>query len=92
MLMYGRDGDRYVVVASKAGAVQHPLWYLNMRKQPEVHLQVGAEKFRARAHTATAEEKTRLWPLMTKLWPDLDVYQANTAREIPVVVLERTKA
>jgi deazaflavin-dependent oxidoreductase (nitroreductase family) len=46
-LIYGRDGDRYVVVASKGGAPEHPLWYLNLRAQPEVEVQVGAERFRA---------------------------------------------
>jgi deazaflavin-dependent oxidoreductase (nitroreductase family) len=89
MLIYGRDGDRYVVVASNGGAAQHPLWYGNLREHPEVQVQVGAERFRARARTATAEEKPRLWPLMTGIWPDYDVYQTKTAREIPVVVLER---
>jgi deazaflavin-dependent oxidoreductase (nitroreductase family) len=89
MLIYGRDGDRYVVVASNGGAAQHPLWYGNLREHPEVQLQVGAERFRARARTATAEEKPRLWKLMTGIWPDYDVYQTKTPREIPVVVLER---
>ena len=88
-LIYGQDGDRYLVVASKGGAEQHPLWYLNLREQPEVQLQVGAERFRARARTATAEEKPRLWPIMTRIWPDYDKYQAKTARDIPVVILER---
>jgi deazaflavin-dependent oxidoreductase (nitroreductase family) len=89
MLIYGRDGDRYVVVASNGGSVQHPLWYLNLREQPEVLLQVGPEQFPARARPATAEERPRLWPLMTAIWPDYDVYQTKTAREIPVVVLDR---
>ena len=88
-LIYGRDGDRYVVVASKGGAEQHPSWYLNLAANPEVEVQVGAEKFKARARTASAEEKPALWKLMTSVWPDYDSYQGKTERAIPVVVLER---
>jgi deazaflavin-dependent oxidoreductase (nitroreductase family) len=87
-LIYGRDGDRYVVVASKGGAKNHPEWYLNLAETPEVEVQVGAEKFKARAHTATPEEKPKLWKLMTSIWPDYDNYQKRTQREIPVVVIE----
>ena len=88
-LIYGRDGDRYVVVASKGGADKHPAWYLNLVEHPEVRVQVGADRFTARAHTAGAEEKARLWPLMTEMWPDYDKYERKTSRDIPVVVLER---
>lgn len=91
-LIYGQDGDRYIVVASKGGAQKHPAWYLNLAATPEVQLQVGAEKFTAHARTATAEEKPALWRLMTAVWPDYDSYQKKTKREIPVVVLERSTA
>jgi deazaflavin-dependent oxidoreductase (nitroreductase family) len=87
-LIYGRDGDRYVVVASKGGAQEHPEWYLNLAVTPEVQVQVGAEKFTARARTAAAVEKPALWRLMTSVWPDYDSYQARTKREIPVIILE----
>lgn len=87
-LIYGRDGERYLVVASKGGAAQHPLWYLNLREQPEVELQVGAEHLRAHARTATPEEKPRLWQQMTKIWPPYDEYQTKTSRDIPLVILE----
>jgi deazaflavin-dependent oxidoreductase (nitroreductase family) len=87
-LIYGRDGERYVVVASKGGHSSHPLWFRNLVDNPEVHLQVGADKFMARARTADADEKPRLWQLMTSIWPDYDNYQARTDRAIPVVVLE----
>ncbi|MBA3948019.1 MAG: nitroreductase family deazaflavin-dependent oxidoreductase [Herpetosiphonaceae bacterium] len=90
MLIYGRDGDHYLVVASKGGAEQDPLWYLNLQEQPEVQVQVGAEHFSARARTATAEEKSRLWPLMTAILPAYDEYQTKTSRAIPVVILERS--
>ena len=87
-LIYGRDGDRYVVVASKGGAQNHPEWYLNLAADPEVWVQVGADKFTARARTASAEEKPGLWRLMTSIWPDYDRYQEGTTRDIPVVALE----
>lgn len=88
-LIYGRDGDRFVVVASKGGAPQHPAWYLNLVDHPQVRVQVGADKFTANAHTASPEEKTRLWPQMAKIWPDYDDYQKRTSRDIPLVILER---
>ncbi len=88
-LIYGRDGDRYLVVASQGGAPKHPSWYLNLNAHPEVAVQVGADRFTARASTAPADEKPRLWRSMTALWPDYDRYQARTSREIPVVILER---
>ncbi|MGZ4389567.1 MAG: nitroreductase family deazaflavin-dependent oxidoreductase [Gaiellaceae bacterium] len=88
-LIYGRNGDRYVVVASKGGAPQHPAWYLNLSAHPDVELQVKDERFRARARTAAANERERLWTLMAGIWPAYDDYQAKTEREIPLVVLER---
>ena len=86
-LIYGRDGERYVVVASKGGAPRHPAWYLNLSAKPDVELQVAAERFRARARTAAANERERLWKLMAGIWPAYDDYQAKTEREIPLVVL-----
>ncbi len=91
MLIYGKDGDRYVVVASKGGAPENPLWYENLAANPEVVVQVLADRFHARARTATAEEKPRLWKLMCGIWPDYAQYQKQTTREIPVVVLERVQ-
>ena len=87
-LIYGRHGDDYLVVASKGGWPHHPAWYLNLEANPEVEIQVMGDKSRARAHTATPEERAVLWPIMTKEWPDYDRYQERTDREIPVVVLE----
>ena len=87
-LIYGRHGDDYLVVASKGGAPQHPAWYLNLEADPDVEIQVRADKLHARAHTATPEEKAELWPIMTKEWPAYDDYQQKTERDIPVVVLE----
>lgn len=87
-LIYGRDGARYVIVASIGGAPKHPSWYLNLVEHPEVTVQVGAETFPARARTAGAAEKPRLWAMMAEIFPTYDAYQAKTAREIPVVILE----
>ena len=88
-LIYGRDGDRYLVVASRGGAPQHPQWYKNAAAHPEVEVQVAADKFRARARPATDEEKPALWKIMTGIWPAYDEYQTRTSRSIPVLILER---
>jgi deazaflavin-dependent oxidoreductase (nitroreductase family) len=87
-LIYGQESERYVIVASKGGAQKHPEWYLNLEANPQVDVQVGAEKFAASASTAGRGEKPELWRLMTSIWPDYDNYQARTKREIPVVVLK----
>jgi deazaflavin-dependent oxidoreductase (nitroreductase family) len=88
-LIYGRDGDRYVVVASRGGAPDHPAWYKNLAENPSVRVQVAAHRFRARARTANRDERPRLWRAMTRIWPAYDQYQSRTGREIPVVVIER---
>jgi len=88
-LIYVRDGDHYAIVASKGGAPEHPGWYQNIEKTPEVELQVEGEVFRARARAAQGEERARLWRKVNEAWPDYDSYAKKTQREIPVVVLER---
>jgi deazaflavin-dependent oxidoreductase (nitroreductase family) len=89
-LIYAQDGDRYVIVASKGGAPEHPGWYENLSKDPNVELQVKSDVFRARARTAEGEERDRLWRKANEVWPHYDEYQTKTDREIPVVVLERS--
>jgi proline iminopeptidase len=89
-LIYAEDGDRYVIVASKGGAPEHPGWYENLTKTPEVELQVRDEVFPARARTAEGEERDRLWRKANEVWSHYDEYAEKTDREIPVVVLERT--
>lgn len=89
-LIYGRDGDDYVIVASYGGAPTHPAWYLNLDADPEVEVQVGEEVFRAKARTAGPQERARLWPELAAVWPAYDEYQARTDREIPLVILSRT--
>jgi deazaflavin-dependent oxidoreductase (nitroreductase family) len=88
-LIYENAGDAYVIVASKGGAPEHPGWYRNLVNDPNVELQVKDEVFPARARTAEAEERERLWKLAAQQWPDYDAYQTRTDRQIPVVVLER---
>jgi deazaflavin-dependent oxidoreductase (nitroreductase family) len=85
----GKDGKRYVIIASRGGTPDHPGWYKNLLANPTVDLQVAADRFQARASTVSGPDRERLWQLMAKIWPDYDAYQKKTAREIPVVVLER---
>jgi deazaflavin-dependent nitroreductase family protein len=89
-LIYAEDGDRYVIVASKGGSPEHPGWYRNLTKTPNVELQVGNEVFAARARTESGEERERLWRKANEVWPHYNEYARKTDREIPVVVLERS--
>ena len=88
-LIHRTDGDRWVVVASKGGAPQHPSWFENLSANPEATIQVRGEVVPVRATTAEGDERDRLWSLTTEAWPAYDEYQARTQREIPVVVLSR---
>ena len=88
-LIYQPHGDDYLVVASRGGAPNPPAWYLNLEANPEVEVQVRADRFKARARDATPEEKPELWQRMVAVWPDYDEYQKRTDRQIPVVILER---
>jgi deazaflavin-dependent oxidoreductase (nitroreductase family) len=88
-LIHRTDGDRWVVVASKGGAPANPGWYENLRVNPDVTLQVRGDQIPVRASTAQGEERSRLWSLMTEVWPAYEDYQARTEREIPVVVFAR---
>src|SRR5262245_1845214 len=88
-LIYQTYGDDYLIVASKGGLHQQPVWYLNLDAKPEVEVQVRGDRFKALARTATPEEKPDLWRRMVSIWPDYDEYQKRTDRPIPVVILER---
>lgn len=89
-LIYGLDGENPVIVASKGGAPEHPGWYLNLSKTPEVEVQIKGDRFHARARDAEGEERERLWRRLNEIWPHYDEYQTKTTRQIPVVVLERS--
>ena len=87
-LIYGEDGDAFVVIASKGGMPTHPVWFLNLEANPECELQVGAKALSARARVAEGTERERLWKQLAEIYPPYDDYQAKTDRQIPVVVLE----
>lgn len=87
-LIFGRNGDDYVIVASQGGAPKHPGWYRNLAKEPQVELQVQGDRIPGRARTAEGEERERLWRQMVEIWPHYDTYQTRTERRIPVVVIE----
>jgi deazaflavin-dependent oxidoreductase (nitroreductase family) len=89
-LIFGRDGDDYLVVASMGGAPEHPQWYRNLTANPNVEIQVKAERMPVVAKTASPEEKPRLWSIVSSVWPNYDVYKTRTDRDIPVVVLTPT--
>ena len=87
-LFYGKVGDRYLIVASKGGAPEHPGWYRNILANPEVEVQAGTLKTKARARTVSGAERARLWEQALEFWPPYADYQTKTEREIPVVVLD----
>jgi deazaflavin-dependent oxidoreductase (nitroreductase family) len=88
-LIFQRNGDDYLIVASRGGTDEPPGWYVNLKAEPEVQVQVRGDVFTARARDARAEEQPELWRKMAAVWPDYDAYQQRTERRIPVVVLER---
>jgi deazaflavin-dependent oxidoreductase (nitroreductase family) len=89
-LAFTRDGDRIFVIASKGGAPTNPDWYRNLGANPEVTVEVGAERFAAKARVAEGAERRRLYDLQASRMPAFSEYEKRTSREIPVVVLERT--
>jgi deazaflavin-dependent oxidoreductase (nitroreductase family) len=88
-LIYGESDGRYLVVGSRGGAPEHPQWYQNLVVNPEVEVQVKADKFKARARTAGPHEKPALWDLMVTVYSSFAEYQTRTERQIPLVILER---
>ena len=86
-LVYLDDGDEVVIVASKGGSPRHPAWFHNLRANPEVAAQVGSRRVPVRARVASAEERSRLWPRIVKLYRGYELYQSRTKREIPLVIL-----
>lgn len=88
-MTYVTDGDRVLVIASNAGAVRHPDWYLNLVANPAVTVELHDETFRARAVVAEGEEYDRLWAQIVAEMPFFTDHQAQISRKIPVVILER---
>ena len=88
-LAYTRDGDRYVVLASKGGGPSNPDWYHNVIANPEVTVEVGQQRFKARARVAEGDERERLFNAQAVQMPNFAEYQQKTSRQIPVIVLDR---
>ncbi len=86
VLGFGKDGDRYIVIASGSGAPSHPGWYYNLLARPTATVEVGPDKFKARARTARPEERESLKRFVAYI----EQQQTLTSREIPIVVLERS--
>jgi F420H(2)-dependent quinone reductase len=86
-LLYVVNGEDFVIIASKGGAPTQPAWYLNLKANPDVTVEVGERKVRVRAEEVAGEEKARLWQKMSEIYPTYDDYQKKTEREIPLLVL-----
>jgi deazaflavin-dependent oxidoreductase (nitroreductase family) len=88
-LVYTKDGDNFVVIASKGGAPEDPQWLRNLVAHPDVTVEVGTETIPVRARVAAGEERDRLFRAQADRMPNFDEYATKTTRTIPVVVLER---
>ena len=88
-LIYARDGDDLVIVASKGGSHTDPLWWPNLKEHPETTVQVGSERRKVTARQASPEEKERLWPVLVGVYSPYETYQRRSRRDIPVIILER---
>ena len=91
-LVYTKDGDALVIAASKAGADEHPAWYLNIEANPTVHVEVGTEAYDSVARVAEGEERDRLYAAHAEAMPNFAEYAQKTSRVIPIVVLERASS
>jgi deazaflavin-dependent oxidoreductase (nitroreductase family) len=86
-LLYLRDGDDVVVVASKGGMSKHPVWYLNLEANPRCEVELEGRRQAMLARRVSPDEKAALWPRLCAMYPDYDGYQARTTRDIPVLRL-----
>lgn len=87
-LYFLRDGNRVIVAASKGGAAKHPMWYLNLKADPKVAVQIKKEVLDLRARDATDAERERYWPQLVAMYPTYADYQSWTDRTIPIVICE----
>jgi deazaflavin-dependent oxidoreductase (nitroreductase family) len=87
-LYFHRDGDKVIVAASKGGSDKHPMWYLNLKADPKVKVQIKDEVMHLTAREATDEERAIYWPKLVEMYPTYDDYQSWTERKIPLVVCE----
>lgn len=88
-LVFSRDGERLVIIASKGGAPTHPHWYLNMVANPSVTVELPGDTFEASVTQAEGDERARLFAAQAEMMPQFNEYAAKADREIPVLVLER---
>ena len=88
-LVYSRDGDAVVIIASKAGAPDDPQWFRNLVANPDATVEIGTDRFAARARVAEGAERDRLYDAQAALMPNFKEYADKTTRRIPVVVLDR---
>jgi len=86
---YSKTEEGYVIVGSKGGSPKHPAWYLNLVANPDVSVQVGSDRFAARARVVEGGDREALWSSIVKETPQFEEYQNGVERQIPVVVLER---
>jgi deazaflavin-dependent oxidoreductase (nitroreductase family) len=86
-LVYVRDGEDVVLVASKGGYPKSPGWFHNLKANPDTEVQIGSEHRQVHAHVADPEERKRLWPMALKTYGGYADYQKRTEREIPLVIL-----
>jgi deazaflavin-dependent oxidoreductase (nitroreductase family) len=87
-LYFHRDGDKVMVVASKGGSDKHPMWYLNLKADPNVEVQIKDEVLKLTARDATDDERNLYWPKLVEMYPSYDDYQSWTGRQLPLVVCE----
>lgn len=88
-LIFGEDGERLIVIASKAGYTNNPAWFLNLSASGNAEVQIKAERIKVSSHVAEGEERERLWEMMVDIYPPYTSYQEATERQIPVVILTR---
>jgi len=88
-VVYSRDADNYVIVASKGGSPTNPAWYYNLVAHPEITVEIGGEKFKARAHVVEGDEYERLYQQHAGIYPGFNEYRQKTTRKIPVIILKR---
>jgi deazaflavin-dependent oxidoreductase (nitroreductase family) len=87
-LVYGRDGENIILVASKGGNPKNPAWYHNLRANPDTTVQIGADRIPVHARVASDEERDRLWSLMVGVYGGYEAYRKRTTRKIPLIVLQ----
>jgi len=90
-VMYLKDGDRYIIFASKGGADTNPDYYYNIKAHPDIEIEVGDEKIHARAEEVTGPERDQLYARQASLYPSFEEYQRGTNRVIPVIALTPKK-